>query len=67
MKTAFKDYVIGHLTANGKTLDDIAQMTGTSLSTVYRKLSDPDTMSREMLRMIHKYSNISYEELMERR
>lgn len=67
MKIAFKDYVIGHLTANGKTLDDIAQMTGTSLSTVYRKLSDPDTMSREMLRMIHKYGNISYEELMERR
>lgn len=67
MKTSFSDYVIGSLRANGKNIDDIAQITGTSKSTIYRKLADPDTMSREMLRAIHKYTNIPYEELLERR
>lgn len=67
MKTAFSDYVIGSLRANGKNIDDIAQITGSSKSTIYRKLADPDTMSREMLRAIHRLSGIEYADLMERR
>lgn len=67
MKTAFSDYVIGSLRANGKSLDDIAQITGSSKSTIYRKLADPDSLSREQIRIIHKHTGIEYAELMERR
>ncbi len=67
MKTSFRDLVLSRLRENHKTPLDIAEATGTSLSTIYRKLADPDTLSREQIRIIHKHTNLSYEDLMERR
>lgn len=67
MKTPFKDLVLSRLRENHKTPLDIAEATGTSLSTIYRKLADPDTLSREQIRIIHKHTGIEYAELMERR
>jgi len=67
MKTTFRDLVLSRLRENHKSPLDIAEATGTSLSTIYRKLADPDTLSREQIRIIHKHTNLSYEDLMERR
>ena len=67
MKIPFKDLVLSRLRENKKSPLDIAEATGTSLSTIYRKLADPDSLSREQIRIIHKHTNLSYEDLMERR
>lgn len=67
MKTSFRNLVLSRLRENHKSPLDIAEATGTSLSTIYRKLADPDSLSREQIRIIHKHTNLSYEDLMERR
>ena len=67
MKTVFKDYVLGAIRQNGKSVDDVCMLCGISKSTFYKRLSEPDGMDRQMIRTLHKYASIPYEELVERR
>lgn len=67
MKVPYRDYILGHLKASGKNVKDLAMQCGVSKDTIYRKLREPDTIDRNTLRILHKVTGISYEELIERR
>ena len=68
MKTvSFRDFVLGQMKSTGHTVEEMCDLCGKSRSTMYRLLSEPDSIDRRMLRLLHKYVGISYEDLIERK
>lgn len=67
MKAPFRDYVLGCVRISGKTVDEIARISGIHPATLYRQIRQPDTLTRETIRVLHRYVGISYEDLCERR
>ena len=67
MKTSFKDYTLGMIRSSGMKIDDVCALAGISKPTLYRRLSDPDRIDRQTIRMLHKHCGMSYEELIERK
>lgn len=63
----FRDFILGEMRKRGKTVEDLCSLCGKSRSTVYRILSDPDSMDRQTIRLLHRHFGIDYAELMERR